>query len=415
MPKLFREKSLLRLNNPEKLDNLFRIVSPLNWLILLGLAILLLMIVAWSIWGRIDTRVSGNGILISGGQKIYDAIAEDSGRLLTVDVQIGELVKKGQQLATLKLPLLNLELENKQQLLVTLQRQLNDLQQFIQKDFKLEQERNAALQANWANDLKNANLHLEYLRKALEEREKLVDKVISRQELALLKSNYFKEIQERDEIQKKMTDNLIEFKRRAETNQQRLNELKNRILQAQMELALIQKKLKVHSIIVSPVDGEVINILGKPGEIVQAGSKIMDIEPYAETVDAAVYVPAGMGKIILPGMVAHVVPSTVKKQEYGSILGIVENVASFPSTHSSMMAVLSNEKLVEDFTKEGPQLYVRINLIEANTPSHFKWTTSRGPNMIITNGTLCTADIVTKTQPPITLVIPAIKQFLGLD
>lgn len=141
----------------------------------------------------------------------------------------------------------------------------------------------------------------------------------------------------------------------------------------------------------------------------------MDIEPYAETIDAAVYVPAGMGKVILPGMVAHVVPSTVKKQEYGSILGVVETVASFPSTHSSMMAVLSNEKLVENFTKDGPQLYVRIDLKEANTPSRFKWTTSKGPNMIITNGTLCTADIVIKTQPPITLVVPAIKQFLGID
>lgn len=203
MPKLFREKSLLRLNNPEKLDNLFRIVSPLNWLILIALALLLLMIVAWSIWGRIDTRISGNGILISGGQKIYDAIAEESGRLLTIDVEIGEIVKKGQQLATLKLPLLNLELENKQQLLGTLQRQLNDLQQFIQKDFKLEQEKNAVLQANWASDLRNANLHLEYLKSAIAEREKLVGKAVSRQELADLKSNYFKEIQERDEIQKK--------------------------------------------------------------------------------------------------------------------------------------------------------------------------------------------------------------------
>ncbi|CEK10788.1 NHLP bacteriocin system secretion protein [Legionella hackeliae] len=415
MAKLFREKSLLKLNNPEKLDNLFRIVSPLNWLILTGLALLLLMIVFWSIWGRIDTRVTGNGILISGGQKIYDAIAEDSGRLLTVDVKVGDLVKQGQQLATLRLPLLTLELENKEQLLVTLQKQLNDLQQFIQKDFKLEQENNANLQRNWANDLNNANLHLQYLKKALEEREKLVDKVISRQELAQLRSNYYKELQERDAIRKKMAENIIEFKRRAESNQQRLVDLKNRILQAQMELALIRKKLKVHSIIVSPINGEVINIIGKPGEIVQAGSKIMDIEPYAETVDAAVYVPAGMGKIILPGMVAHVVPSTVKKQEYGSIVGIVEDVASFPSTNSSMMAVLSNEKLVEDFTKGGPQLYVRINLIRANTPSQYKWTTSKGPNMIITNGTLCTADIITKTQPPITLVIPALKQFLGLD
>lgn len=415
MDKLFREKSLKRLNNPEKLDTLFRIVPPLNWLILATLVLLLAMIAAWSVFGSIDTRVSGNGILISGGQKIYDAIAEDSGRLLTVDVQVGDIVKTGQRLATLKLPLLLLDIENRQQIVLSLRKQVSDLQRFIDKDFKLEQQNNETLRKNWAKDLDNANLHLQFLKQALEEREKLVDKVISRQELAELKSNYFKELQLRDEISKKIADNIIEFKRRVEANQQRLTELKNRLQQAEQDVAFLMKKLKVHSIIVSPVDGEVINILGKPGEIVQPGSKIMDIEPYAETVDAVIYVPAGMGKVILRGMSAQVVPSTVKKQEYGSIVGVVEDVAGFPSSQSSMMAVLANEKLVEDFSQSGPQLYVRVRLMKGDTPSHYQWTTSKGPNMVITNGTLCTADIITKSQPPITLVIPAIKAFLGID
>lgn len=415
MDKLFREKSLNRLNNPEKLDTLFRIVPPLNWLILATLVLLLGMIAAWSVFGSIDTRVSGNGILISGGQKIYDAIAEDSGRLLTVEVQVGDVVKTGQRLATLKLPLLLLDIENRQQTVLSLRKQVSDLQHFIDKDFKLEQQNNETLRKNWANDLENANLHLQFLKTALEEREKLVDKVISRQELAELKSNYFKELQLRDEISKKIADNIIEFKRRVEANQQRLIELKNRLRQAEQDVAFLMKKLKVHSIIVSPVDGEIINIIGKPGEIVQPGSKIMDIEPYAETVDAVIYVPASMGKVVLRGMAAQVVPSTVKKQEYGSIVGVVEDVAGFPSSQSSMMAVLANEKLVEDFSQSGPQLYVRVRLMKADTPSHYQWTTSKGPNMVITNGTLCTADIITKSQPPITLVIPAIKTFLGID
>ncbi|MDX1837552.1 NHLP bacteriocin system secretion protein [Legionella taurinensis] len=415
MDKLFREKSLNRLNNPEKLDTLFRIVPPLNWLILTTLVLLLGTIAAWSVFGSIDTRVSGNGILISGGQKIYDAIAEDSGRLLTVEVQVGDVVKTGQRLATLKLPLLLLDIENRQQTVLSLRKQVSDLQRFIDKDFKLEQQNNETLRKNWAKDLENANLHLQFLKTALEEREKLVDKVISRQELAELKSNYFKELQLRDEISKKIADNIIEFKRRVEANQQRLIELKNRLRQAEQDVAFLMKKLKVHSIIVSPVDGEVINIIGKPGEIVQPGSKIMDIEPYAETVDAVIYVPAGMGKVVLRGMSAQVVPSTVKKQEYGSIVGVVEDVASFPSSQSSMMAVLANEKLVEDFSQSGPQLYVRVRLMKADTPSHYQWTTSQGPNMLITNGTLCTADIITKSQPPITLVIPSIKTFLGID
>ncbi|MCL9684248.1 NHLP bacteriocin system secretion protein [Legionella maioricensis] len=415
MDKLFRKSSILRLNNPEKLNNLFRIISPRNWIILFAVILLLIMLTCWSIWGSINTVVAGNGILINSGQNIYDAIAEYQGRIVTLDVNVGDRVRKGQQLATLKLPLLEVELENKQQTLSTLQKQRANLRQFILKDFKMEQQNNEVLQQNWAKDLSNANTHLDYLKKALDEREKLVDKVISRQELAELKSSYFKELQNRDEIRKKMMENLIESKRRSETNQQRMVEINNRILQAQLELSLIQKKLKINSIIISPVDGEIINVIGKAGEIVQAGTKIMDIEPYSEFVDAAIYVPAGMGKIIEPGMMAHVVPNSVKKQVYGSIIGKVAAVSRFPSSQQSMMAVLANEKLVDNFTKDGPQLYIRIDLIEADTPSHYKWTTSQGPNMVVTNGTLCTANIITKTQAPITLVIPEIKQFLGID
>ncbi|KTD17294.1 NHLP bacteriocin system secretion protein [Legionella jordanis] len=415
MSKLFREKSLSRLNNPEKLDNLFRLVSPMNWLILLVLILLLGLIVLWGIYGQVDTRISGNGILISGGQRIYDAIAEETGRLLSIEVKVGDHVKKGQPLAKLKLSLLNLELENKKEVLATLQNQLTDLQQFIQNDFKLDQENNKVLQQNWQKDLSNVTLHLQYLKQAIEEREKVVGKAVSRQELADLKARYYKDLQDRDEINRKMAESVIEMKRRAEANQERFRQLQNKILQTRLELSAIEKRLTLSSVVVSPVDGEVISVLGKPGEVVQSGMKILDIEPSSEHIDAAVYVPAALGKLILPGMAAQVVPSTVKKQEYGSIVGVVRDVAKFPSSQSSMMSVLSNEKLVEDFSKSGPQLYIRIDLIEANTMSGYKWTTSQGPDISITNGTLCSADIIVKTQPPITLVIPTVKQFLGMD
>lgn len=415
MNQLFRKNSLLQLNNPEKLNNLFQIVSPQNWLILAALILLLIMITSWSIWGRINTVISGNGILINSGQSIHDAIAEYPGRIISLKVAVGDVVKKGQELALLKLPILSLEIENKKQVLASLMEQQINLNAFINKDLKLEQKNNEELQKNWANDLKNATTHLEYLKKALDERAKLVDKVISRQELANLKSDYFRELRSRDEIRKKMMENVIEFKRRFETNKQRLFDINLQILQAQLELNVAEKKLKINSIIRSPVDGEIINVIGKPGEIVQAGDKILDIEPYSEGVDAAIYVPAGMGKIITPGMNAHIVPQTVKVQEYGSMIGVVEAVARFPSTQRSMMTVLANEKLVENFTQDGPQLYIRINLVEADTPSHYKWTTSQGPNMVVTNGTLCRANIITKSQAPITLLIPAIRHFLGVD
>jgi len=50
----------------------------------------------------------------------------------------------------------------------------------------------------------------------------------------------------------------------------------------------------------------------------------------------------------------------------------------------------------------------------ADTPSGFRWSSSRGPDTIIGPGTLCSAQIVTRKQKPITLVFPFLKKLMGL-
>ncbi|WP_133127653.1 NHLP bacteriocin system secretion protein [Legionella nagasakiensis] len=416
MAKLFREKSLERLNDPERLDQIFRIVSPLNWVILAVLLTLLIAGLIWGFFGSIATRVHGNGILVSRGQQIYDAVSQTEGRIAAILVRVGDTVKKGQPVAQLELPVQELELTNKKEELAGLKNQLEELNQFVAKDLHLLREQNKELQENWQKDLQNANLHLKFLQEAIEAREKLVGRgTISRQEMADLKSRYYKELQERDAIANKMTQNKIETQRHIEQNQERLRQLRNTILRTAHEYVAMKRRIQVTSTVKSPVAGIVIEVIGKPGHIVKHGEILVDIEGFAEIIDAAIYVPAAEGKNIRQGMVAHVVPTTVKKQEYGSIIGRVVFVSRFPSSEAGMMGVLANEQLVRDFAKTGPQLFARVDLVEANTPSGYQWTSSRGPDLEISNGTLCTVEVTTKTQAPITLIIPALKHLLGVD
>jgi HlyD family secretion protein len=46
-------------------------------------------------------------------------------------------------------------------------------------------------------------------------------------------------------------------------------------------------------------------------------------------------------------------------------------------------------------------------------PSGYQWTSRKGPAVTISSGTLCTAEIVTRWQKPITLVLPFLKKALG--
>ena len=158
---------------------------------------------------------------------------------------------------------------------------------------------------------------------------------------------------------------------------------------------------------------------------VNVGDAILLIEPTgteAGTLEAILYVSAATGKQIKvkgdgPEMVAHISPGGVKREEFGSMIGVVSFVAKVPTSKPAMEARLGDKDLAEKLTQEiGLPLEVRISLIPTqDTPSGYEWTSSHGPETVITAGTLCSGSVTVKQQRPIELLIPFIKKRLGLD
>ncbi len=56
MSDLFRKKSLDRISSPEELNDYIRVTTPSVWLILVATVILLLGMLAWSIFGTVDKQ-----------------------------------------------------------------------------------------------------------------------------------------------------------------------------------------------------------------------------------------------------------------------------------------------------------------------------------------------------------------------
>ncbi len=52
--KIFRQKSLERVSSPEQLNDYIRVTRPSIWLVLAALMILLLGILAWSVFGTVE-------------------------------------------------------------------------------------------------------------------------------------------------------------------------------------------------------------------------------------------------------------------------------------------------------------------------------------------------------------------------
>jgi HlyD family secretion protein len=114
-------------------------------------------------------------------------------------------------------------------------------------------------------------------------------------------------------------------------------------------------------------------------------------------------------------MVVQVTPGTVKREEFGSILGRVVWVAEFPSSARGMTRLLGNEALVTKLMTEGPPIQVNVALRrDARTPTGYRWSSSRGPSLKISSGTLAAGDVVVKTDRPMFLVIPTLREKLGI-
>ena len=53
---VFREKSIKQVSSPESLNDYIRVTSPSVWAVLLSLLLLLLGMLTWSIFGRVEVK-----------------------------------------------------------------------------------------------------------------------------------------------------------------------------------------------------------------------------------------------------------------------------------------------------------------------------------------------------------------------
>src|SRR5919199_5326849 len=119
---LFRKESLERLSSPERLDQLMQVVSPKSWLPLTSLGSLVVVALTWSIYGRIPITVEGRGVLIYPS-KVVPFQSKSSGQLLSLNVKVGDVVKKGKVLGTIDQTELRKQLQQQRNKLAELQSQ----------------------------------------------------------------------------------------------------------------------------------------------------------------------------------------------------------------------------------------------------------------------------------------------------
>lgn len=103
MANVFRKSSLEKLSNPDQLDRSITISSPMSWLWLIGVFLIIIVVLLWSIFGSLPTTLTVSGSIVSIDNSIT-IFSDDTGYLSEISVKPGDSIKKGEEIAILTTP-----------------------------------------------------------------------------------------------------------------------------------------------------------------------------------------------------------------------------------------------------------------------------------------------------------------------
>lgn len=101
MAELYRKTSLEKLSNPEQLDRAITVTSPMSWLALIGVALIIVATLIWSVVGSLPTVQTVNGLVVSP-QSVGAYCSEKSGTVSRLLKSPGDSVKEEEGLAVVK-------------------------------------------------------------------------------------------------------------------------------------------------------------------------------------------------------------------------------------------------------------------------------------------------------------------------
>jgi len=414
--KIFRQAALDRLSSPEQLDRVVTVSDTFGWLALSSIVMLLAAFVTWGLLGHIPDQVSGKGIFVSTGGRILDAMAPSDGTVLSLSVSQNSTVEKGQEIAIIQQDALRQEYESAKGSLADRQNERSQVERNFNEELTLKtanfnKQKAAQLQIIAASEIRAKSLssriaNLEALAaKGFAKRDQIDVKV----------AEYNASLQQVSTAQSRILELESELLFLRTAHARAITDIDLRVSEIRHRIRELEARLESDSRILAPASGRVTELKVFEGAVIRQGTAIASIATEGRALQAMLFVPTADGKRVYPGMVVRVAPSSVKKEEYGALLGRIVEVSDYPATREGMLSILQNDQLVAAYSQEGAPYAARVDLqTDPATANGYKWTSGQGPPLRITAGTALEADITVSEDPPINLIIPFIRKQTGI-
>ncbi len=409
---LFRKISLDRLASPEQLDQLLRVAEPKAWLALFAVFIVVATAIVWAYEGTVPTVATGQGVIVRSGG-VLNMVSHGAGTVLHLNVHQGDRVNANQVIATIAPPAL---VEKRNSMRAALGELVSTRQHAlaIRRNVKLQVEVVLRQRENAERQIKELQDEVAIARQQIGAEEQLLTKGgVTKEQVSVVKQKLIGINDQIAGLDAQVKDLDAEVLRLETQPDQEDVDMRERVSTMQRDLAGIEKELTVAENVVTPVPGQVLELKVYPGSSVQAEQAIVSIQPDVQDLELLAYLPSPQAEDTKVGMEVQVSPSTVKREEFGFMKGRVVYVSDYPATTAALMHNFENELLVSALTMSGPvtELHVVLDR-DAYSPSGFKWSASMGPSIHFSAGTICSVQVVTRRQRPITLVLPYIKEKL---
>jgi HlyD family secretion protein len=191
-------------------------------------------------------------------------------------------------------------------------------------------------------------------------------------------------------------------------------------------------QLEKSSEILSTQDGRLIEVIAKAGQRVEPGAGIGTIATQAETdkLQSLVFLDAAEAKKVDAArtsahqkqakLQAQITPTTVKVEEYGGIIGHVEDVLKLPVTPESAASLVGSPNMLKGVIAENTSQMVIVTSLQCRDGQSsqgdcpkYQWSGSKGPDQALTSGTTTNVRITIEERAPITYLLPFLKNLMG--
>lgn len=412
---LFRKAALDRLQSPEQLDQAITITNRRSWIALAAGGLLALLLLVWSIFGALPVRVEGQGILISAGGRVSDAVATSSGTLVIEGVGEGDRVRRGQVLASVRVPDLAERAANSIERARALEQSSDQAHRegtaiaAARRDNLAAQLRTLELAASAADQRAQTYSDQLEAQRGIFERG-----FVTKQSLQRLQEEVANARQAAADARSRMLElrasQLAAFSAESRQEAERVV----RTQEARQSADALRSELRRASSVISPAAGQLIEWKAASGTYVTSGTSIASIASGASELQFTMFLAAADGKRVQPGMEVRIEVDGLPREQWGTLVGKVSAISRFPATREGMLAIVRNEALVTRLSSGGAPFIARISLrLDRGSPSGYFWSGGPGPGSALSGGTTGKARVTILHQRPISYVTGFLRKASG--